>query len=116
MRAFLFAAAFAAASISVAHAEDVMASRFGNTTITTDAAGIQAKIYYKADGTFSGTQGGVDFKGTWKLNEAGNGICLTYERAPTNTPSPLCAPIAPHKVGDKWSAAGRNLTLVQGIQ
>jgi opacity protein-like surface antigen len=116
MRTFVLAATFAALSVSAAYAEDVMASRYGNTTITTDAAGIQAKIYYNADHTFSGNQNGQNFKGTWKLDEAGSTICLTYDSPPTNTPNPLCAPIAAHKVGDKWSAVGRNLTLVQGIQ
>jgi opacity protein-like surface antigen len=116
MRMFLLAAALAALSASAAHAEDVMASRYGNTTITTDVSGLQAKIYYNADHTFTGKQGGADFKGTWKLNDASTQICLTYDSAPANTPNPLCAPITAHKVGDKWSAAGRDLTLVQGIQ
>ena len=116
MRTFLLTAAFAALSVSAAYADDVMASRYGNTTITTDAAGLQAKIYYNADHTFTGKQNGVDFKGTWKLNDASTSICLTYDKPPANTPSPLCAPIAAHKVGDKWSAAGRNLTLAPGIQ
>jgi hypothetical protein len=92
-----------------------MASRYGNTTITTDQSGVQTKIYYAADGTFTGKQANLSFNGTWKLDGAG-GICLTFAQQVPGTPNPLCAPVTAHKVGDSWSAAGRNITLVQGIQ
>jgi len=31
-------------------------------------------------------------------------------------PNPTCVPATAHKVGDTWTAGGRTITLVQGIQ
>jgi YD repeat-containing protein len=113
MRSILIVAALAL-SVTAAHAGDVMASRYGNTTITTDASGVQTKLYYNADGTFTGKQGTFGFTGTWKLD--GNTICLTFNPAPPGAPNPTCTPVSAHKVGDTWSGGGRTITLVQGIQ
>jgi opacity protein-like surface antigen len=114
MRTMLLAAAFAALSVSAAYADDVMASRFGNTTITRDASGNESHIYYAADGTFTGKQGGTSFNGTWKIN--GGTICLTAATAIPNTPNPACVPVSAHKVGETWSAGPYSVSLVQGIQ
>ena len=114
MRTIILAAGFAALSVSLAHADDVMASRYGNTTIATEANGTTTKLYYKADGTFTGKQGTMDFKGTWKL-DAGN-ICLHFDKPVPGYAEPFCPPIVAHKVGDKWTAAGRKVALVKGIQ
>ncbi|HEV2363297.1 MAG TPA: hypothetical protein VGS12_03770 [Caulobacteraceae bacterium] len=89
----------------------VMASRFGNTTITRDASGVTNKIHYKPDGTFDGSQGATTFSGTWKLDDKGR-VCL----ATTIAPGTLCTPVYPHKVGDTWSAGGYTISLVAGIQ
>ena len=97
------------ASAAVA-ADDVMASRYGNTTITRDANGITNKIHYKADGTFDGTQGDATFSGTWKLDDKGR-VCLNTIASGT-----LCTPIYAHRVGDTWTAGGYTVTLVAGVQ
>ena len=75
MRAILIASAVATMFATAAVADDsALASRYGNTTITKDAAGHETHLYYAADGTFSGKQGDVAFKGTWKID--GGTICL----------------------------------------
>ena len=94
--------------------DGVMATRFGNTTITKDASGMERRVYYKADGTFTGKQGAVSFGGTWKLN--GGMICLTVSPAMPGMPNPACAPITAHKVGDTWTAGPYTISLVAGIQ
>jgi hypothetical protein len=114
MRTLVLAATIAVASVTVAHAEDVMASRYGNTTIATDAKGVQTKIYYKADGTLTGKQGTMAFKGTWKV--AKGQVCLTTQPEPANMPNPFCRPASPRKVGDTWKVGDRTVTLVKGIQ
>jgi YD repeat-containing protein len=113
MRSLLIAAAFALTA-TAAYADDVMASRYGNTTITTDASGVQTKLYYNADGTFTGKQGAFSFSGTWKLD--GSTICLTFNPAPPGAPNPTCTPVSAHKIGETWNGGGRTITLVQGIQ
>lgn len=115
MKRIFATAAVLALSTSLAFADDVMATRYGNTTITTDASGVQSKIYYSADGTFTGKQGAATFSGSWKLDSS-NTICLTFNTPVPGAANPTCTPVAAHKVGDTWSAAGRTITLVQGIQ
>jgi hypothetical protein len=115
MRKIWIAAAALALSTSFAFADDIMATRYGNTTITTQPNGVQIKLYYNADGTFTGKQGDQGFNGTWKLDGAGN-ICLNFAQPIQGTPNPTCVPVSAHKVGDSWSGGGRTMTLVQGIQ
>lgn len=112
-------AALALSASTVFAADDVMASRYGNTTITTDAKGAVTKVYYKADGTFTAKAGDLSTAGTWKV-DAGK-ICLTYTGAPPpGMTSPACFPITAHKVGDKWTVgegdAKRTVELVAGIK
>ncbi len=95
---------------SATAADDVMASRYGNTTITSDAKAVTNKIHYKADGTFDGTQGEATFSGTWKLDGKGM-VCLTA--IPSGT---LCTPVHAHDVGETWTAGGYTIKLVAGIQ
>ena len=64
MRTMILAAALAAFSVSFAYADDIMASRYGNTTVATDAKGVQTKIYYQTGGMLTAKQGAMDFKGT----------------------------------------------------
>ena len=115
MRGLLLGVALLAFSSGVASADDLMASRYGNTTITTDDKGVVTKLYYAADGTFTGKQAAVDFNGTWKIGPPGT-ICLVFPQKIEGMTSPFCAPVVAHKVGDKWTAAGHSLSLVQGIQ
>ena len=120
MRKIVFAslASIALATAFAVAADDVMASRYGNTTVSTDSKGVETKVYYNADHTFtfkSGTQSG---KGTWKVDNAT--VCLTYEAAPAGMPNPLCVPVVAHKVGDTWTTGEgdqkRTVKLVAGIQ
>lgn len=116
MRAILLGAALAVITVTTAFADDasIMAARFGNTTISKDAAGTENHINYNADGTFGGRQGTTPIKGTWKIS---NGtICLTANPPIPNTPNPICVPISEHKVGDSWSAGPYTVSLVAGIQ
>jgi len=96
--------------------DSVLASRFGNTTITKDAAGNETHLYYAADHTFTVKAGGQTTNGTWKID--GGTICLTYANPaalPAGTPNPTCVPVSAHKVGDGWSAGPYSVSLVAGI-
>ena len=101
------------ATVSIA-ADDVMATRYGNTTVSTDTKGVETKVYYNADHTFTFKSGAQSGKGTWKVD--GANICLTYETPMAGVPNPLCLPVTAHKVGDTWTVGDRTVTLVQGIQ
>jgi hypothetical protein len=114
MRTLLLGVAALALSAGVAFAGDIMATRYGNTTISTDASGVQSKIYYAADGTFTGKQADQGFNGTWKLD--GGNICLTFAQPVPGAANPTCLPVAAHNVGDTWKAGDRTVSLVQGIQ
>jgi len=113
MRLIALAATFAFVT-TAAYADDIMAARYGNTTVTKDAAGVETHIYYAADGSFTGKQKGMDFKGTWKID--GNTVCLTFDPAVPGTPNPACAPVSEHKVGDTWTAGPYTVSIVAGIQ
>ena len=95
-----------------------MAPRYGNTTIS-KSGNTEVRMYYKADGTFTGRAAGMmgmsmALKGAWKVN--GSTLCLTYDTPPPGVTNPLCTPVEAHKVGDTWTAMGRTVTLVQGVQ
>jgi hypothetical protein len=114
MRAALLATALTFAATAALADDSVLASRFGNTTITKDANGTENHIYYAADHTYTGKQGTMSFKGTWKID--GGTICLTSNPPIPNTPNPTCAPVSAHAVGDTWSAGPYTVSLVAGIQ
>jgi hypothetical protein len=116
MRSMILAAALVAVSVSCAYADDVMASRYGNTTMATDSKGVQTKIYYQAGGMLTGKQGDLSFKGTWKV-DAANKLCLNFSgTAPKGMANPFCVTVSDHKVGDTWKSDDRTVTLVKGIQ
>ena len=86
MRTVLLGAATLVLAATAAVADgDIMASRYGNTTITKDGAGNENHVYYRADGTFSAKQGSAETQGTWKIN--GGTICLTANPPIPNTPN-----------------------------
>lgn len=116
MRILLGAVAALALSATAAFAGDeVLASRFGNTTITTDASGMSSKIYYEADHSFTGVQGEQQLSGTWAVN--GSQVCLTFtSAAPPGYPNPICTPVASHAVGETWTAGPFTVQLVEGHQ
>lgn len=117
MRILLGAVAALALSATAALAggEDVMASRFGNTTITSDASGMSSKIYYEADHSFTGVQGEQQLAGTWAVK--GAQVCLTFtSEAPPGYPNPICTPVSNHAVGETWQAGPFTVQLVAGHQ
>jgi len=117
MKRIVLGVAFATALAGAAWAGG-MDSRIGNTTIATDANGVESRIYYNADGTLTGKQADQEFEGTWKLD--GTTICLTTDPALPDQPNPLCVPFVEHAVGDTWTvgegAQKRTITIVAGIQ
>ncbi len=95
--------------------DEVMASRFGNTTITTDASGQSSKIYYEADHSFTGVQGEQQLAGSWAVK--GSQVCLTFTSdAPPGYPNPICTPVSNHAVGETWTAGPFTVQLVEGRQ
>ena len=114
MKRILAAAALLAfsATFAIAAAEDPMASRYGNTVVTTTADGKPAgNAYYDADGKVSRkTPDGKEVKGTWKLE--GDKLCVTQtDPAPAADAKPTCLPFAAHKDGDTW-----DVTLPDGTK
>lgn len=116
MRTILAAAAALLLSATAAMAgEEVMASRIGNTTVTTDASGMSSKIYYEADHSFTGMANDQELAGTWALN--GAQVCLTFTSAPPpGYPATICTPVAAHDVGDSWSSGPFTVQLLEGRQ
>lgn len=124
MRTLLITASIAALCVTGALAGDeVMASMFGNTVVSTGGMS-EIRSHYRADHSFDmvGSMMGMSktFKGSWALDGKGN-LCRTFDgAAPPNTTNPLCTPIAAHKLGDTWTmdANGetRTVTLKPGIQ
>ncbi|CAN1555200.1 hypothetical protein MCEMIH16_02356 [Caulobacteraceae bacterium] len=117
MRILLGAVAALALSATavLAAGEDVMASRIGNTTITTDASGMSSRIYYEADHSFTGVQGDLQLAGTWAVK--GSQVCLTFtSEAPPGYPNPICTPVSARNVGDSWTSGPFTVQLVAGRQ
>jgi len=117
MRILLGAVAALALSATAALAggDDVMATRFGNTTITSDASGASTKIYYEADHSFTGVQGEQQLAGTWEVK--GSQVCLTFSSdAPPGYPNPICTAVSAHNVGDSWTSGPFTVQLVAGHQ
>ncbi len=119
MRSILLAASLIAFSAVVAYAgdDDIMGTRYGNTTVIHDALGT-SRVYYNQDHTFKAASWLGDVTGTWKIE---NGkICLYAEKYPMLYPlkysNPECDVIELHKIGDKWKQEKGDFELVQGIQ
>ncbi len=105
MKRFL-AAAFVLCSMPALAADDVMASFYGNTVISTGGMS-EVHTHYRADHSFDmvGSMMGMskNFKGSWALDGKGN-LCRTFEGdLPPNTANPLCTPITAHKLGESWT-------------
>jgi hypothetical protein len=124
MPKFLLAASIAALCATPAFAgDDVMASTYGNTLVSTGGMS-EVRSHYRADHSFDmvGSMMGMSktFKGTWALDGKGN-LCRTFDgEAPPNATNPMCTPVAAHKIGDTWTVeangATRTVTLKAGIQ
>ena len=117
MKTIVLAAAAALIATGALAGDDVMTSRYGNTTIVKLANGNVLHLYYNADHTWSGTNNGQPMSGTWQVT--GDTLCVSFANAPAGTPA-NCAPVAPHQVGDSWvvgEGAGRmEASIVAGHQ
>ncbi|HVU19784.1 MAG TPA: hypothetical protein VHE09_03570 [Rhizomicrobium sp.] len=124
MPKFLLAASIAALCATPALAgDDVMASTYGNTLVSTGGMS-EVRSHYRADHSFDmvGSMMGMSktFKGTWALDGKGN-VCRTFDGdVPPNATNPMCTPVAAHKIGDTWTVEAngktRTVTLKAGIQ
>jgi hypothetical protein len=124
MPKFLLAASIVAlCATPVLAGDDVMASTYGNTVVSTGGMS-EVHTHYRADHSFDmvGSMMGMSktFKGTWALDGKGN-LCRTFEgEVPPKTANPLCLPIAAHKIGETWTIEAngetRTVTLKAGIQ
>lgn len=116
MRLILAASAALVLLSSAAGADDLLATRYGNTVVVKLASGAEIHMYYAADGSFTGKVMGMNYplKGTWKTD--GANVCLTYDPPPPGMTNPSCVPVTAHQIGDSWTANGSTATLVQGIQ
>jgi hypothetical protein len=103
IRTLILSAVAGIALAGAAFASDPLESRYGNTTKATNAKGEVTKLWYNADGTFTGDANGTAIKGTWKVEEGK--VCLTQtEPAPeAGAPTNQCNELQQHAVGDKWS-------------
>ena len=104
-------------------ADDVMASFYGNTVVSTGGIA-EVHTHYRPDHSFDMVASRMGFsrvfKGTWAI-DAKNNLCRTFVGdAPPDTPNPLCLPFTPHKVGESWTVdvngSSRTATLKAGIE
>jgi hypothetical protein len=110
----LMAAGFATSALA-----DTMQETIGNTVVATNDKGEVTKIWFKADGTYSGeTAKGEKFTGHWAIKDGK--YCSIGDlpaSAPPNTPKPteMCQDYqGNHKAGDKWTqndSAGKPITI-----
>lgn len=98
--------------------DEVMASRFGNTTVITTAAGGVIKIWYEADHTLTFVAGGQTSHGTWALE--GAMLCVSVVPPPEGMAAKVCNPFALHNVGESWTVGEGDrklsVTLLAGHQ
>ena len=102
-----------AAALAADSDDDIMGTRYGNTTLVHETLGT-SHIYYKQDHTFTGGNWILDVSGKWKI-ENGN-VCLYYDKTPPMHPNPECDKVEKHNVGDKWKLNGRDFELAKGIR
>jgi hypothetical protein len=104
-------------------ADDVMASFYGNTVVSTGGIA-EVHTHYRPDHSFDMVASRMGFsrtfKGSWAI-DAKNNLCRTFVGdAPPDTPNPLCLPFTPHKVGESWTVdvngSSRTATLKAGIE
>ncbi len=123
LKIWIAAGALALAAAPALAGDDVMASSYGNTVISTGGIA-EVHTHYRADHTFdmvaTAPLYNKTFQGSWALDGKGN-LCRTFVGdQPPGTPNPMCTPIAAHKVGETWTATAngstRTVTLKSGIE
>lgn len=117
--ALLAFGALMAAGVATPALADTMQETIGNTVIATNDKGEATKVWFKADGTYTGeTAKGEKFSGHWAIkNGKYCSIADLPASAPPNTPKPVeaCQDYeANHKAGDKWTqndSMGKPITI-----
>ena len=109
---FLAASILALTAAAYAGDDDIMGSRYGNTTLVHETLGT-SHIWYSADHTFKGGNWAVDVSGKWDIKDGK--ICLHYDSTPPLHPNPECDVVSAHRIGDKWVLGNRTFELVAGI-
>ena len=111
-RFFLTCLLLASAGPAIAQ-DDVMASRFGNTSVVIDPSGGRNMIEYNPDHTFKGfITTGDKVRGTWKID--GKNLCLTWDSPPPGYPNPTCTPVDKRSVGDTWTSGPFTVSIEAG--
>ena len=114
MRSILLAASILMFAAGAAPAgEDVMASRYGNTTIATDPDGTLTRLYYRADHSFVAKRAAWQSDGSWQITDGK--LCLAYKITRPGVGDSECVSSEPHAIGDVWVHNGRYVTLVAGL-
>ena len=109
----LSAIILAAATMPACAVDDPMATTYGNTLVIVDSDGVESRIHYNADRSFTGKVPSADYsyKGTWSIDATGH-VCRKYSRTIPGVPNPDCDEVAvvSHAVGDSWSAVTRGMS------
>lgn len=91
------------------------ASRVGNTVVAKDPDGTETRLYWRPNHSFAATRPGWKTEGTWAVQ--GSSLLLHYNVARPNMGNDEEMKNAtPRKVGEVWSMADRQVTLVAGEQ
>jgi YD repeat-containing protein len=99
MKRILVGAVALALSTTLAFA-DPMASRYGNTTVITNAKGEVTKLHYNQDGTMTVIlPDGTKTTGKWVVKDGK--LCVTPDAGEFKGKE-QCNPLADKKVGDTW--------------
>ena len=111
------AAPLASAAFAQAPRTPDVSAAYGNTVVSTYPDGRKAKLWIKADGTYTATgRRGKPSSGKWSVK--GEKVCLKQHK-PTPAPFTFCTPGPAGGVGASWKAkavTGETITvtLVRG--
>ena len=113
MRAIAFVGLSFLALTVPAFADDVMASRYGNTTIALDPDGSTTRLFYRADHSFVAKRADWQSDGSWAVE---NGkLCLSYKITRPGVGDKECVSSEAHAIGDVWIHGIHHVTLVSGM-
>jgi hypothetical protein len=111
---WLAVAAFGVLTMTASFAaDDVMASRYGNTTLALYPDGSVTRLWYNAEHTFRAKHGATEFNGIWKI--ANGELCLEYRLSKLTPYETECFHANPHAIGDVWLEGPRHITLIAGV-
>ena len=106
-------AALTGLNAQAADINPVVASAFGNTVLSTYPDGTSQKLWFHADGTWTGlSRRGDSLAGRWRLK--GDKVCLRQTR-PATLPMSYCTAFPQHsEFGAQWAShdvLGRSIQL-----